>query len=81
MPTATGTPAAAITTLALSLLHGERRGEHAGMRVGDAQDLQQALDRAVLAEAAVQRVEGDVGLELARELSAMSRCTSMRVTR
>src|SRR4051812_16561361 len=32
------------------------------MGVGQAQDLEQALDRAVLAEAAVQRVEDDIGL-------------------
>ena len=48
--------------LGLVLLHGERRGEDAGMGVGQAQDLEQALDRAVLAEAAVQRVEDDIGL-------------------
>ena len=33
------------------------------MGVGDAQDFEHALDRAVLAAAAVQGVEGDVGLE------------------
>ena len=33
------------------------------MGVGDAQDLEHALDRAVLAEASVQGVEGDVGLQ------------------
>ena len=33
------------------------------MRVGDAEKLQRALDAAVLAEPAVQRIEGDVGFE------------------
>ena len=33
------------------------------MGIGNAQDFEHALDRAVLADAAVQRVEGDVGLE------------------
>ena len=33
------------------------------MGIGDAQDFEHALDRAVFAAAAVQRVEGDVGLE------------------
>ena len=33
------------------------------MGVGDAQDLQHALDRPVLAAEPVQGVEGDVGLE------------------
>ena len=45
------------------LLHGQRRSEHAGMGVGNAQDFQHALDRAVLADPPVQRIEGDVGLE------------------
>ena len=38
------------------------------MRVGDVEDLEHALDRAVLAEGSVQRVEGDVGLELRKHL-------------
>ncbi len=46
------------------LLHGERRGEHAGMAVGNLQDFQDALDGAVLAGPAVQHVEGDIGLEI-----------------
>ena len=54
--------------LRLLLVHGERRGEHAGMRVGDVEDLQQALDRAVLAEGAVQGVEDDVRPELRQHL-------------
>ena len=43
------------------LVHGDRRGEHAGMGVGHGQDLEHALDAAVLAVLAVQRVEHDVG--------------------
>ena len=34
------------------------------MRVGNAQNLEHALDRAVFADPAVQRVEGDVRLQL-----------------
>ena len=48
------------------LLHGERGGQHAGMAVGNAEDFQQALQRAVLAGAAVQHVERDIGLERAQ---------------
>ena len=44
------------------LLHGERGGQDAGMAVGNAEDFQNALQRAVLAGPAVQHVEGDVGL-------------------
>ena len=46
------------------LLHRERGSEHARMRIGYAQDLEQALNRAVLAAHPVQGVEGDVGPEL-----------------
>ena len=59
--------------LRLVLVHGERRGEHAGMRVGDAEDLEHALDRAVLAERPVQRVEDDVGLQLREHLGDVAR--------
>ena len=55
------------------LVHRQRRGEHAGMGVGDPEPLEDALDAAVLAPAAVQRVEGDVGPRLAerrREVGA-----------
>ena len=62
-PSATGTPAAREHRLGAVLLHGERRGEHAGMGVRNSQDLEQTLDRAVLADRAMQRVEGDVGLQ------------------
>ncbi len=44
------------------LVHRERRGEHARVRVGDLHQVEQALDGAVLAALAVQRVEHDVGL-------------------
>ena len=43
------------------LVHGQRGGAHAGMGVGDGEPVEHALDRAVLAEAAVQRVEHGVG--------------------
>ena len=43
------------------LVHGDRRGQHAGMRVGHRQDLEHALDAAILAVLAVQGVEHDVG--------------------
>ncbi len=49
--------------LRLFLVHGERGGQHARMGVGNLQHLEDALDRAVLAKGAVQRVEGDVGLQ------------------
>ena len=61
---ATGTPAAASTGLGALLVHGERGGEHAGMGIGDAHGLEQALDAAILAVAAVQGVEADIGPEL-----------------
>ncbi len=50
------------------LVHRRRRGEHAGMRIGDAQELEHALHHAVLAEAAVQRVEGCVRPQLRKAL-------------
>ena len=50
------------------------------MGVGDLQDLEDSLDAAVLAEGAVQRVEGDSGRSRA-STSATSRWTSTRVTR
>ena len=62
------------------LIHGERRGERAGMAVGNLQDLKQALNGAVLAGTAMQQVEGDVGRSPVKTV-AMSRATSMRVTR
>ncbi len=57
--------------LGLGLVHRERRGEHSGMGVGDAQELQQALDAPVLAHRPVQGVEGDFrlqGREIARHV-------------
>ncbi len=45
------------------LLDGERGRQHPGMRVGDADDLQNALDGAVLARPAVQEIERNVGFE------------------
>ena len=48
--------------LGIVLLHGERGSQHAGMAVGNAENFQQALQRAVLARPAVQHIERDVGL-------------------
>ena len=42
------------------LVHAERRGRDAGADVGDAGELEQALDGAVLAERAVQHGQDDV---------------------
>ena len=44
------------------LLHGDGRGHDAGMAVGNAENLQDALQRAVLAGPAVQHIERDIGL-------------------
>ena len=44
------------------LVHADRGGEHAGADVADVGELEQALDRAVLAERAVQDREDDVDL-------------------
>jgi hypothetical protein len=46
--------------LGLELVHGQGRGEHAGARVGDAHPLEQALNGAVFAVAAVEGEEGHV---------------------
>ena len=45
------------------LVHAQRRGEHARADVGHVEQLQQALQRPVLAERAVQHREDDVGAE------------------
>ena len=58
--------------LGLGLVHGQRRGQHAGVGVGDAQRLQHALDAAVLAPLAVQGVEADVGLQLGQHLGEVA---------
>ena len=49
--------------LGLSLVHGQGRGENAGVAVGDLKGLEDALDAAVLAPLPVQGVENDIGLE------------------
>ena len=54
--------------LGLQLVHRERRGEHARPGVRDAEQLEHALDAAVLPAAAVQREEGHVDVRLAHEL-------------
>ena len=48
--------------LGVVLLHGDRGGQHAGMSIGNAENFQHALQRAVFAGPAVQHVERDVGL-------------------
>ena len=47
------------------LVHAQRRGEHAGADVGHVEQLEQALDGAVLAERPVQDGEDGVGAEQA----------------
>ena len=59
--------------LGLLLVHGKRRGEHAGMGVGNAQIFEDALDGAVLAERPMQRVEDDVRLELGKHGADIAR--------
>ncbi|CCV14803.1 hypothetical protein MESS4_710033 [Mesorhizobium sp. STM 4661] len=59
--------------LGLLLVHGKRRSEHAGMGIGNSQIFEDALDGAVLAERAMQRIEGDVGLELDQHRSDIAR--------
>ncbi len=44
------------------LVHGERGGQHARVRVGHADQLQQTLHAAILAPAAVQGIEAHLGL-------------------
>ena len=50
-------------------------------RVGNAENLQHALQRAVLAGPAVQDIERDIGLERRCSTVAISRPTSTAVTR
>ena len=52
--------------LRLFLVHGERRSEHARMRIGNLQRLEDRRHAAVLAPLAVQRIEGDIGFEVGR---------------
>ena len=46
--------------LGFLLVHGKRRGEHAGMRIGNLQCLKHGGTAAILAPLAVQGVEGHV---------------------
>ncbi len=55
-------PACGEHALGDRLVHRQGRGQHAGMGVGNAHDVEQALDAAVLAEAPMQRVEHHRGL-------------------
>ena len=59
---ATGTPLSRMTDLKRSLSIAERRGGHARADVGDAGELEEPLDGAVLAERPVQDGEDDVHL-------------------
>ena len=52
----------AINVLGAFLVHRQRRGQDAGMRIGNAHQFQQALHRAVLAEAAMQSIEDSIGV-------------------
>jgi len=54
--------------LGLELVHGQRAREHARACVGNAQDLEQALDAAVFTQRAVQGQEGDVDVRLSQAL-------------
>ena len=55
--------AGAMSVLEHDLVHAHRAGQHARADVGDVEQLEQALDRAVLAERPVQDREDDVGAE------------------
>ena len=72
LPSAHGDAGGAHHLLGALLVHGERRGQHAGVRVGDAQQLEQALHAAVLAPAPVQGVEADLGLHLGELLGEIA---------
>ena len=54
------------------LVHGQRRGQHAGVGIGNGQGLEHPLHTAVLAPHAVQGVEGDVGLQLSQDLGQVA---------
>ncbi len=49
-------------------MHGKGGSQHAGMGIGDAHSLEQALDAAVLAEAAMERVEAEIRLHFGQFL-------------
>ena len=62
------------------LVHAADAGRRAGAGVGEAEELEQLLHRAVLAVAAVQRDEGDVRARPPRAASTRSGPTSMPAT-
>ena len=64
--------------LRLLLVHGERGGEHAGMRVGKPKDFQHALHGAVLAVGPVERVEDDIGAKLRQHFGDVARHVDAR---
>ena len=59
-----GNPCGLENDLGEVLLRRQRRGEHAGVRIGNAKNLEDALNRSVFPDASVQRVESDVGPQL-----------------
>ncbi len=59
--------------LGLLLVHGERRSQHAGVRVGNAQIFEDALNGAVLAEGTMQRIEGNVRPEFGKHTADVAR--------
>jgi hypothetical protein len=58
-------PAVLEQALRHHLVHGQRGGQHPRAHVGDPQDLEQSLQRAILAPRSVQGDEGDVDGRLA----------------
>jgi hypothetical protein len=72
-----GKPLGPVGGLGALLVHGERGGEHAGMGVGDAQPFEQALHAAILAPAAMKRVERDVGGDLGKTLGEVRTCVHL----
>ncbi len=59
-------PLGAERRLRTRLVHGERRGEHARMGVGQPQPLEQPLHATILAPAAVERVKNDIGVRFGK---------------
>ena len=66
--------------LGAGLVHRERGGQHARMRVRDLQGFEDALDAAVLAALAVERVEASVRPEFGQAGGEVA-VTSTRATR
>ncbi len=62
---ATGIPGFARDDLGPLLVHRKRRGENAGMGIGDFKVFQHTLDHPVLAIRTVQGIERDIGFQIA----------------